>query len=242
MRIAFSGTANTGKTTLINKFSENWKNYKTPARTYRDLIREKQLPHSSQATPDTQLEILKFMVSQCEEYTKESKIVYDRCPLDNLAYTLWCHDKQIEGFDKPFVDLAISITKESMRHLDIIFILKYDTIIKVEDDGLRDANIEYIKEVDNIFEALYQQYTQNLHADVFFPKDDSPCLIKLPTSIQERIAVIADYIDPDGELYGDEESIFNPNNLNQLEQLVQQQKNALEAEQRERELYNKFKI
>jgi hypothetical protein len=43
-------------------------------------------------------------------------------------------------------------------------------------------------------------------------------------------------------LYGDEESIFNPNKLTELEALVQQQKNALEMEQKERAMYEKFKI
>lgn len=242
MRIAFSGTANTGKTTMINIFSDIWKNYKTPAYTYRDLIKEKNLSHSSGTTADTQSEILNFMVDQLTEYTSEPKIIYDRCPMDNLAYTLWCYEKQVEGFDKPYVDLAISKVKESMRHLDIIFLFKYDETILVENDGLRDTNIEYIKEIDNIFEAIYQQYSQNLHADIFFPKDDSPCVIKLPTSINDRIQTMRDYLNTDGDLYGEDESIFNPNNLSELEKLVKQQQNALAIEAREKELYSKFRI
>lgn len=242
MRIAISGCQNSGKTTLLTNFLQVWPQYATPEKTYRDLIKEKQLPHSSLATKDTQLDILSFMIQQQGDYKKDSKVVYDRCPIDNLVYTLWCHDKGIDGFDKTFVDQTISLVKESMKSLDIIFLLRYDNSIKIEEDGLRDTNLEYIKEIDNIFDVLYQQYYHNLEADIFFPKNDSPCIIPLPTSGQQRIDIISEYIDPAGNLHGDDVSIFNPNNISELEALVQQQKNALEMEQREKALYNKFKI
>ncbi len=240
MRIAFSGTANTGKTTLIKNFLAVWPSYGTPTKTYRDVIKEKNLSHSSGTTPETQWEILNFMIDELQKTNKHSKIVFDRCPLDNLAYTLWAHDKGIEGFDKKFVDKTITLVKESLRHLDIIFLLKYDESIKIEDDGLRDANKGYIVEVDNIFTALLAQYMQNYDADIFFPKDDSPGIIELPTNPQRRIDIIAEYLDPSGELFGDEHSLFNPEKLDELEALVKQQKAALEQEEKEKELYKKF--
>lgn len=240
MRIAFSGTANTGKTTLIKNFLAVWPSYGTPTKTYRDVIKEKNLSHSSGTTPETQWEILNFMIDELQKTNKQSKIVFDRCPLDNLAYTLWAHDKGIEGFDKKFVDKTITLVKESLRHLDIIFLLKYDESIKIEDDGLRDANKGYIVEVDNIFTALLAQYMQNYDADIFFPKDDSPGIIELPTNPQRRIDIIAEYLDPSGELFGDEHSLFNPEKLDELEALVKQQKAALEQEEKEKELYKKF--
>ena len=240
MRIAFSGTANTGKTTLIKNFLAVWSQYTTPEKTYRDLLFEKKLPHSSSTTTDTQWEILNFMIDQLQSYDKESKVIYDRCPLDNLAYTLWAHEKRLEGFDKKYVDKCITLTKESMRHLDIIFLLRHDPAIKIEDDGTRDISITYIQEIDNIFNALFEQYKQNYDADIFFPKDDSPGIIELPTSPQRRIDIISEYVTPEGELYGDEHSLFNPEKLDELEALVKQQKAALEAEQKEKDLFKKF--
>ena len=240
MRIAFSGTANTGKTTLIKNFLSVWSNYVTPEKTYRELIKEKDLKHSSSTTTDSQWDILNFMIDQLQSYDKKSKVVFDRCPLDNLVYTLWAHDRGIEGFDKKYVDKCITLTKESMRHLDIIFILEYDASIKIEEDGLRDTNIDYIKEIDNIFKALFAQYEQNYDADVFFPKDDSPAIIILPSNPQRRVDIICEYINADGEPYGDEHSLFNPEKLDELEALVRQQKAALEQETKEKELFSKF--
>jgi predicted ATPase len=240
MRIAFSGTANTGKTTLIKNFLAVWSQYKTTEKTYRDIIKEKNLTHSSLTTTDTQWEILNFMIDQLQSFDSKSKVVFDRCPLDNLAYTLWAHEKGIEGFDKEFVNKCITLTKESMRHIDIIFLLKYDESIKIQEDDLRDIDINYIKEIDHIFTALYEQYYQNPEADVFFPKHDSPGVIPLPVNPQRRIDIIAEYLDPQGEVYGDEHSLFNPEKITELEALVKQQKAALEQEKQEKELYKKF--
>ncbi len=242
MRIAVSGTACSGKSTLVKNILAVWSNYKTPSKTYRDLIKEKNLPHSSATSIDTQWDILNFMIDQLQETNKNSNIIFDRCPLDNLAYTLWAHDHEVEGFTKEYVDKAIRLTRESMRHLDIIFLLKYDPSIKIEEDDLRDTDVNYIKEIDEIFDALYIQYRQNYDADIFFPKDDSPGIIVLPTNPQKRIDMISDYLTPAGELYGDEHSIFNSENLSELETLVKQQKAALEAEEKEKELFKKFSI
>ena len=242
MRIAISGTACTGKTTLLKNFLAVWDKYTTSEKTYRDVIAENNLPHSSETNTETQWAILNFMVDEMQKSDKDSMVIYDRCPLDNLAYTLWAFGKGVEGFDKQFVDKCIAITKESMRHLDIIFLLRYDPSIPIEDDGVRDTNKEYISEIDNIFGALYEQYRQNYDADIFFPVDDSPALIELPTSIQGRIDTIAEYVTADGGFYSEESSIFAPEKLDELEALVKQQSAALQQEKDEKELWNKFGI
>lgn len=240
MRISFSGAANTGKTTLIKNFLSVWPQYTTPEKTYRSLLEEKDLKHSSSTTTETQWEILNFMVDQLQTFDKKTKVVLDRCPLDNLVYTLWAFEKGIEGFDRKFVDKCINITKESMRHLDIIFLLENDGSIKIEEDGTRDTDPTFISETENIFKALFAQYEQNYDADIFFPKNDSPGLIVLPTNPQQRINIISEYIDTSGELYGDEHSLFNPEKLDELEALVKQQKAALDEEEKEKELFKKF--
>ena len=127
-----------------------------------------------------------------------------------------------------------------MRSLDIIFICKFNESMSVEDDGRRDANKEYIIEINNIIESLYQQYKQNIDSDIFFPKDDSPCLIKLPDSMQQRVDLIAEYVAPDGGMHSEEDSVLNPNNINELEQLLKQQTTAHESEEEEKELFKKF--
>ena len=240
MRIAFSGTGNSGKTTLLRSFLYTWNTYKTPDKTYRDILQEQKLPHSSELTTETQESILNFMIDDVQSASKDDKIAYDRCPLDAIAYSMWAHDKKIEGFTKEFVTKQIKLMRESMRSLDIIFLCRFDPNQAIQDDGFRDTNKKFIVEVDNIFYSLYRQYTEHPEADIFFPKGDSPCIILLPDKGQERIDLIGQYITPEGGMYGDEESIFSPNNLNELEELVKQQQAAHEAEEKEKELKKRF--
>jgi len=60
----------------------------------------------------------------------------------------------------------------------------------------------------------------------------------MPHDGQERIDLISEYVQTDGDMYGDESSIFN--NVNELEKLVHQQKDAFDKEEKEKELYRKF--
>ncbi len=240
MRIAFSGTGNSGKTTLVKSFVHTCKNYTTPEKTYRGVLEEENLPHSSKTTTKTQEKILNFMIEQVQEADKDSNIIFDRCPLDNIAYSMWCNEKKVKGFTNSYVAKQIELMRESMRFLDIIFLCRFDESQVVEDDGFRDTDKEFIKEVDNIFQSLYLQYTQNPEADVFFPKGDSPCIIELPNKGQERIDLIAEYVTPDGNMYGDDSSIFS--DIDELEKLVIQQKAAHDQEEKEKELYKRFGI
>ena len=242
MRIAFSGTGNSGKSTLLKSFLYTWKNYSTPEKTYRDVIQEKNLDHSSKTTTKTQKEILNFMVDELQSNDKDSKLAYDRCPLDNIVYSMWCHGKDIKGFTKKFVTTQINIMKESMRRMDIIFLCRFDEKQVIKDDGFRDTDKTFIKEIDNIFYSLYRQYTEYPEADIFFAQGDAPCIIELPNEAQERIDLIAEYVTPEGDMYGDEHSIFNTNNVDQLEDLVIQQKAALDQEEKEKELLKRFGI
>jgi GTPase SAR1 family protein len=238
MRIAFSGTGNSGKTTMIKSFLHTWSNYTTPDKTYREVLQKNNLLHSSKTTTDTQSKILDFMIDQVQSYDKDAKVVFDRCSLDNIAYSLWANEKDIKGFTKQFLSKQIDLMKESMRSLDIIFMCRFDAKQLIEDDGFRDTDKEFIQEVDNIFYSLYNQYRQNPEADIFFPKGDSPAIIELPHTAQERIDLISEYVNIDGELYGDETSIFS--DVDKLEQLVYEQEQAHKAEEKDKELYKRF--
>ena len=94
MRIAISGTACQGKSTLIKDFLDQWPMYTTPTKTYRDVIVEKSLSHSSVTNKDTQWEILNFMIDELQKTSKGDKIIFDRCPLDNIIYSIWAEQKK----------------------------------------------------------------------------------------------------------------------------------------------------
>jgi hypothetical protein len=219
MRIATVGSASQGKSTLIKDFLAEWSMYKPESSTYRDLIKNANLPHSKNATKEGQWQILNYMVDELQKYSANDNVIFDRCPLDNLVYSLWCFENNVGGIDKEFIDKCIPIVRESMRHLDIIFFLPITKIspVPIENDGFREADPVYIKEIDNIFKALNVQYKLGLGKTPFFPADDCPGIIEIFGSRQERIQLIKMYLNVKGELIGgdinDPNNILHPNNL-----------------------------
>lgn len=223
MRIAISGTANTGKTTLIEDFLKRWPTFKTTEGSYRQFLDEGN--HSSKTTEEVQNKILEWFIEEQAKYDPTDNIIFDRCSLDNLAYTFWAvHNGKI---DSKYADKIIPMVRESLGNLDIIFLVKYDPRIPIQSDGVRDVDPKYIKEVDAIFELMYEDYVKNdENTFLLFPKDNMPALIELYGSREQRIAQIADYVDPFGEVVDTppQDSVLSEEQLKKMEAFVEMQK------------------
>lgn len=218
MRIAVSGTANTGKTTFINDFIKKWDNYSTPDKTYRDVIKENNLNHSDKTTKETQKSILDFLVNQQKEYTKDDNVIYDRCPWDNLVYSMWAMEQEDSDIDEEFIDECIPIVRDSMKDLDIIFFtpLTKFSPIAIEDDGVRQVDEQYINSIDSLFKEFYRRYTHQSF-EPFFPQNDVPAIIEIFGSPKERLYMAGLYIDVDGDaIEGDMESLLGEESLKNL--------------------------
>lgn len=241
MRISMSGCANTGKSTLLEAFLRRWPMYTTPTTTYRDVIKTNNLQHSSKSTDETQLLILNYMMEEQAKYPKGSKVVFDRNPWDNLAYTL---QGNANGKISDQVTAAtISFVKEAMKGIDIIFWIKYNPTIKIVNDGLRDTDESFIKQTDQIFQGLFDQYMDNLENDVFYPKDDCPAIICIDehfSTVDDRLRFIGEFLDHKGDLIEGEE-LFNPENMNILEQMLGEQVKEKENEDRINKIIAEFK-
>lgn len=214
MRLAISGTAGQGKTTLLSEFLNNWDMYQTPELTYRSVLKgDKRYKHSKQTNKDTQWDILNYMIDEMEKYSGDDFVIFDRCPLDNLIYTMWAHHKGVGDIDELFVEKCIPIVRESMKLLDIIFFIPITNVAQsdIEDDGTRETDIEYIKEIDNFFKAFHNNW---MTGDTrFFPKEDRSALIEVFGTTEERIKMIEFYVDTNGKMYGEDDSLVDTNVL-----------------------------
>lgn len=207
MRLAISGTAAQGKTTLLRAFLDNWDMYSTPELSYRSLIKDDN--HSMNTNKETQWEILNLMLDQMEKYTSDDHVIFDRCPLDNLVYTMWAYHKNVGDIDEHFVEKCIPIVRESMKMLDIIFIIPITNVAQsdIEDDGVRETDAEYVSEIDNFFKALYNNW--NSDDTRFFPKEDRAALIEIFGTTDERIRLLEMYVDENGKMYGEDDSLVD---------------------------------
>ena len=236
MRISVSGTASQGKSTLIKDFLVEWPLFKTESSSYRQVIKDAKLPHSKNATKEGQWTILNYMLDELKKYTANDNIIFDRCPLDNLVYSLWCYENGVGDIDKEFIDKCIPLVRESLRSIDIIFFtpMTKHAPVPIENDGLREADAVYIKEIDNIFKALNMQYRLGLGRTPFFPPDDCPAIIEIFGNRLERIHMIKLYINSRGEIIGgditDSSNILNPKNIEAMESILKEQKNINKKE------------
>ena len=232
MRIAISGTSNIGKTTLIEDFIKEWPNYTKNNYTYRSLLKN----HSKSTDQDTQWMILNNMIDELQKYSKDDYVIFDRCPLDNLIYSLWANG--YKKVDDAFISKCIPLVKESMRFLDIIFFLPISKMspVPIVNDGRRESDPEYIQEIDNIFKAIVQQYQCNLNSTPFFPADDSPGVIEIFGNREQRIQLIKQYLNTNGDVFGAEhDTLFSEENLKELKALLEEQKDTHYSEQFKKE-------
>ena len=247
MRIAISGTANLGKSTLIKDFLQEWPMYGYEVTSYRNIVAEKQLPHSKQTNKESQKAILEYMVDSLKQFDKDDKVIFDRCPLDNLVYSMWAMSQEGNDVDEDFVDECIPIVREALTNLDIIFFLPITKFNKIDivENGERETDQKYIKEIDNFFKVLQRHYHEHPQDNPFFPRDDSPALIEVFGTPEERIAMIRLYIDAEGDLIGGTDGssdIFTPENLDLMEELLKSQNLAKKDEDEFKDQLEKIKL
>lgn len=200
MRIAISGTACQGKSTLVKDFLDLWPSYKTPEKTYRNVLQENNLSHSSKTNKETQRKILDFMIEEQQKYRSSDNVIFDRCPLDNLVYSMWACEQNNSDIDEEFVSSCIPLVRESFRNLDIIFFIPITKVAAVEtvEDGIRDTDQKIIEEVDHIFKAVHRDHEHNPKTNIFVV-DDKPAIIEVFGDRRERIEIIKLYIDAEGD-------------------------------------------
>lgn len=207
MRLSISGTACQGKTTLLNSFLKKWDMYETPEVSYRSLL--KKGAHSKDTTKESQWEILNHMIDTMETYDEDSYVIYDRCPLDNLIYSMWAYHKGIGDITESFIEKCIPIVKQSMHFLDIIFFIPITNVVQsdIKDNGVRETDSEYISEIDNLFKAMYTNWSKE--DERFFPKEDRAAMVEVFGSTEERIKLIGYYLNDKGDIYGEEDSLVD---------------------------------
>lgn len=218
MRIAIVGAQCVGKTTLVNTFKSYWPMYKTPEKTYRDLIKEQNLTLNESGTMSSQVIIRDTLADLAMSNAGKSETIHDRCILDNLVYTFWlAESNKLVGKEDEidnFITQSILMTKECLKFYDIIFWLPINPNIPIEESENRSADEAFREEINNIFYGVHESYKKN--AGVIFDKEDQPAFIVLEGDLDQKISHIKEYIGDDGKLIettssvlGDLENVYD---------------------------------
>lgn len=200
MRVAIIGSQNSGKSHLIQEFLDKWSMYKTPEKTYRDIIKSRNIKINQEGDEESQKAILNALIDEVQQ-AQGDFLIFDRCVVDNIAYTLWlnAHDKVSDKFVMDSKFLAL----QTLKLFDILFYVPLRDEIKIEEKDNRDTDPEFRKEIDNIFRALVLSYEKGTGA--FFPTEDCPAVITLEGPPDLRCEQIRLYLKDNGKFFTDED-------------------------------------
>lgn len=240
MRIAISGSACQGKSTLVNDFLTQWPMYKRSNESYRKAIKEQGIKHSKEATQESQWTLLNCLLDDLQNTSKDDYVIFDRCCLDNIVYSLWSNEKKNTDIDDEFIKKCIPLVQQSMHYLDIIFFLPITRValVPIEQKENRESDPTYIKEIDNIFKVISHGLSQT-GSSPFFPAEDRPPIIEIFGTPEQRVEMVKLYINPNGDLV-DEGSVFSGEKLQEMEQLLGLQKAINKEEKEEQKIRNEI--
>jgi len=118
MRIAVSGTHGAGKSTLIDEFLRRHPEFSHEPEPYTVMVEDLGEEFSAEPCVEDFRRQLEFNVERLSQYGADENVIYERCPVDFVAYIHALDPKSAE-------ELLDSIT-EAMQQLDLIVYLPFD--------------------------------------------------------------------------------------------------------------------
>ena len=185
MRIAVSGSHFMGKSTLIDDFIKAHPEYKYESEPYCQL-EEQGFEFSPEPTLECFLKQLDFSIEQLKQTAHEPDIIYDRCPVDFIAYAMYITDQEFTDINESSIAEQFSAVKETLNTLDLIVFLPMtneNTIHSHEEDSA------YRAAVDRCFKMLYRDEVCDI-----FPSYSHPKLIEIWGDRQSRLKKIEQYL------------------------------------------------
>ncbi|MFY9555497.1 MAG: AAA family ATPase [Blastocatellia bacterium] len=123
MRIAVSGTHCCGKSTLISEFLLAHSGFTHEPEPYAVLEEEYGEAFAAEPSPDDFYRQLEFNVDRLRRYLPAERVIYERSPVDFLAYILALNDLGREQNASRLVESSLGIVREGIRYLDLIVFL-----------------------------------------------------------------------------------------------------------------------
>lgn len=186
MRIAVSGTHFIGKSTLVNDFIEAHPEYKSDVEPYYKLQDEQMVELSLAPGLDSLLEQLDYSIEQINSFANEKNIIFDRCPVDFIAYAMDVLELDLIDINDSEVAERFDDVKEALNNLDLIIFLPItkDNFIEYTEE-----NPEYRKDVDKCFKKIFRDDVCDI-----FPAYGHPRIIEISGDRSTRIKKIESYL------------------------------------------------
>lgn len=132
MRIAVSGSHCSGKTTLIDEFLRAHADFSHEPEPYNVLVEDYGEEFSSEPCADDFYRQLEFNVDRLRLHPHGERVIYERCPVDYLAYILALKDLNPDDADDGLVETVLGMVLDAIRNLDLIVFLPLDDADGIE--------------------------------------------------------------------------------------------------------------
>ena len=123
MRIAVSGTHGVGKSTLIDEFLRLHPEFVHEPEPYAVLVEDYGEEFSAEPCVEDFLRQLEFNLERLGQHAAGEKVIYERCPLDFLAY--------LSALDADVSPALLERISDAMQQLDLIVYLPFE----LDNDG-----------------------------------------------------------------------------------------------------------
>jgi hypothetical protein len=191
MRIAVSGSHSLGKSTLVDDWVARYPQFTREEEPYRalGLYGPYQILFRDESTRLHNGIQLYYSLSRVHRYAAQSDdVIFDRAPVDYLAYSQYTADAGSTDIDDAFVMSMVPAVIESLDRLDIIaFVPKSDVWpVEMEADGIRPTDYAYRDAVDAVFTQIYREGRYGV-----FSGERHPLVVELVGSRQDRLDQLA---------------------------------------------------
>lgn len=139
MRIAVSGTHGVGKSTLIEEFLRLHPEFEHEPEPYEVMVDDYGEEFSAEPCVEDFLRQVEFNLERLGQHARDEKVIYERCPLDFLAY--------INALDSSVSQKLLERISDAMRQLDLIVYLPLDDASDGEYPKLRRAMDHQLSEI-----------------------------------------------------------------------------------------------
>lgn len=187
MRIAISGTHCMGKTTLIDDFLKAHPEYTFEEEPYYQLQEKHGVEFSEWLILEDFIQQLDYSIERLEELAAEENVIFDRCPLDFLAYSMaLLHEEEMSFYDTVIIDRFPEI-KEALKKLDLIVFLPITSKHPIRFPQPEGEDFRIL--ADAHLKAIYREDLLDI-----FPRHNHPQIIEIWRSPQERLHKLELYL------------------------------------------------
>lgn len=192
MRIVTSGTHSVGKSTVVWDFLKAHPDYIREEEPYRALCDNYDIKFGKDSTRYCNGIQLFYNISRVQQYqSPQDKVIFDRSPVDYIAYSLYTAHYHQTDLDMAFVESLIEPVRQALTCVDVLFFVSINQnhLVDIEDDGIRLIDEAYRSEVDAFFKEIYFDNRFDV-----LPKNHAPKVVELWGSREARIDKMNEYL------------------------------------------------